>query len=145
MKMCARLLTTLLALLCVGNIFAATNNTPATQAPSSASTPSPKTPVNGVITASQPIYTLHLKSNPTTGFSWFLVSYPKKSMSLIKHVYLPPNSKLIGAGGYEIWQFKANSNAFVAPQILKIKMMYARPWEINSQTPVQTFYVVTKA
>lgn len=108
-------------------------------------TVTPKAPANGVLSSTQSIYTLHLKSNPTTGYSWFLVSYPQQSLNLIKHVYLPPSSKLIGAGGYEIWQFKANTSAFIAPQVMKIELMYARPWEINDKTPIQTFYVVTKA
>lgn len=99
----------------------------------------------GVIKQSQPIYTLHLPANPTTGYSWFLVSYPEKDMQVLKHIYLAPNAKQVGAGGYDVWQFKAKASAFTVPRVFEIKMMYARSWMISKDTPVKTFYVVTQA
>ena len=136
-----RVLLACLMLGFVGAIFA--DNSSATA--QVATNDSNKAPVNTVLTSKQPIYTLHLKSNPTTGYSWFVVSYPDKYVKLTKHAYLPPSSKLMGAGGYDLWQFSATPAAFLAPRVIKIRLMYARPWEINSKTPVQTFYAVTQS
>ncbi len=101
-------------------------------------------PANGTLTPDHPIYTLQLNSNPTTGYSWFLVSYPNDLLNITKHEYIPPKTNMAGAGGYEVWVFTAKPEAFVAPRALKIQMVYARPWEVNDQMTAQTFYVVTK-
>jgi len=111
-------------------------------------------PVNGLLTVKQPIYTLRLNSNPTTGYSWLMVSYPSKLLTVVKHQYIPnsPPAKkdqkqagpILGAGGSEIWQFKAKKTAFAFPRLVKIKMMYARPWNIGDQSTTQTFYAVIK-
>src|SRR3990167_250336 len=42
-------------------------------------------PANGVMTAQRPFYTLQLNSNPTTGYSWFIVSYPHNLVKIVKH------------------------------------------------------------
>src|SRR3990167_9201933 len=96
-------------------------------------------PANGTLTPDHPVYTLQLNSNPTTGYSWFLVSYPSDLLSITKHEYIPPKTNMAGAGGYEIWVFTAKPEAFVAPRALKIQMVYARPWEVNDQMTAQTF------
>ena len=101
-------------------------------------------PANGTLTPEPPVYTLPLNSNPTTGYSWFLVSYPSDLLSITKHEYIPPKTNMAGAGGYEVWVFTAKPEAFVAPRALKIQMVYARPWEVNDQMTAQTFYVATK-
>ena len=100
-------------------------------------------PANGMLTAKHPIYTLRLNSNPTTGFSWFVVSYPEHLVKIIKHEYLPPQTQRIGAGGVEVWQFQATKAALAVPTVIKVTLMYARPWEINDQSTVQSFYMVT--
>jgi len=111
-------------------------------------------PANGLLTRKQPTYTLRLNSNPTTGYSWLMVSYPSKLLTVVKHQYIPNSSPakrskgqkepLLGAGGSEIWQFKAKEQAFAFPQLVKIKMMYARSWDVNDQSTTQTFYAVIK-
>jgi len=98
-----------------------------------------KTP-NYILTKSNPVLTFQLPSNPTTGYSWFLTSYDKKLLTLIKHQYFPASAgknhtkPLIGAGGYEVWQFKATQDALIAPQITYVKLIYARPWEIKADS-----------
>lgn len=98
-----------------------------------------------MIKSTQPLVTLHLPANPTTGYSWYLVKYPHTYFQVLKHVYLAPSTKNVGAGGYDVWQFKAKPGAFVVPRVFKIQMMYARPWEVGDNTPVKTFYVVTQS
>ncbi|PIQ42411.1 MAG: hypothetical protein COV52_08820 [Gammaproteobacteria bacterium CG11_big_fil_rev_8_21_14_0_20_46_22] len=98
-----------------------------------------------MIKSTQPLVTLHLPANPTTGYSWYLVKYPHAYFQVLKHLYLAPSTKNVGAGGYDVWQFKAKPGAFVVPRVFKIRMMYARAWEVGDNTPVKTFYVVTQS
>ena len=58
------------------------------------------------VNPSSTLVTLKLKSNPTTGYSWFLVKYNESIMSPISHKYYAPTSQLVGAPGYEVWQFR---------------------------------------
>jgi predicted secreted protein len=127
-------LTTIVLASCFLTVFAAGTKT---------STTISKVPPNGVLTAKKPIYTLALNSNPTTGYAWFMVSYPKDLVDVVGHQYVASTSGLMGAGGVDKWQFKALKSALALPHVIKIQMMYARPWEINDQSPVQTFYLVT--
>ncbi|MGD9153008.1 MAG: protease inhibitor I42 family protein [Gammaproteobacteria bacterium] len=94
---------------------------------------------NYLITKENPTLTLTLPSNPTTGYSWFLIAYNKALLTLVSHKYtqssVAKNGKQsIGAGGYETWQFKATQNALIAPQITYIKLAYVRPWEIKANS-----------
>lgn len=70
-----------------------------------------------------------LDSNPTTGFSWTLVSISNTSVvTNVSSEYIPDptptGEPMVGSGGEEIWTF--------APQAAgtsTIEMMYSRPWE----------------
>lgn len=104
----------------------------------------PAAPAKGMVTSDHPVYALQLNSNPSTGYSWFLVSYPSDLLTISQHTYVPPSTDRVGAGGYEVWEFTAKPEAFIAPRVMKIQMMYARPWEINDQSTKQTFYLVSK-
>jgi inhibitor of cysteine peptidase len=109
---------------------------------------------NYLITKENPMLTLNLPSNPTTGYSWFLIAYNKTLLTLVSHKYTPSSAAkndkpLIGTGGYETWQFKATQNALMAPQITYIKFAYVRPWEIKANSLPKdlkstTIYVVIK-
>lgn len=96
-----------------------------------------------VVTASQPEFTIRLASNPTTGYSWFIKRYNKSFLSIQKHQFLPPTSQIVGAGGVDLWVFKVNPEAFVAPHIFKIKLVYARPWEVDKDNKEIEFTIVT--
>ena len=89
------------------------------------------------VSRKNPVFTLTLHSNPTTGFSWAIKSYDKNLISLVDHKFIAPkNKKLIGAPGYEVWtfKFKANKgNAAVNP-VGHIIMKHRRPWTKNGAT-----------
>jgi predicted secreted protein len=108
------------------------------------SQPNQSVQANGILTKKQPIYSLRLNSNPTTGYSWLLVSYPRKLVKVLSQQYVAPKKMTPGAGGYEVWQFKARKEALAFPRVIQIKMIYARPWEVSNLDTAQTFYVVTK-
>jgi predicted secreted protein len=75
---------------------------------------------------------VYLKSNATTGYSWFLAddSYAER-LTAVDRKYVAPTTKLMGASGYEVWTFKAKNNSPLVPAITKINFAYARPWEAN--------------
>jgi len=98
-----------------------------------------KTP-SYTLTKNNPVLTFQLPSNPTTGYSWFLTSYDKNLLTLIKHQYFSKSTcenhgkSPVGIGGYEVWQFKATKTALKAPQITYIKLIYVRPWTIKTNS-----------
>ena len=79
--------------------------------------------------------TVTLESNITTGYSWNENANigDKAVLQQTDHKYQPPASPIPGAGGKEVWTFKAlkagNST---------ISMEYSRPFEQNA-APAKTF------
>lgn len=83
---------------------------------------------------------ISMKSNPTTGYGWKLSKALDNKVVLVTNVFVPPDSKLVGAGGHEVWTFKA-----VGEGQTDIAMKYVRPWE-QDQSAVRTgaFTVIVK-
>lgn len=77
-------------------------------------------------------FTIRLPSNPTTGFSWFLLSYDYQLLKVTSHQLVVPEKKLVGAGGYEEWKFTLTDVAKVAPTITEVEIIYARPGEAKA-------------
>ena len=61
-----------------------------------------------VVYPNSPEFSLKLKSNPTTGFSWYLLHYDDNLMEPMSHRYYAPQKTKgsVGAGGYEVWVFR---------------------------------------
>ena len=103
---------------------------------------SPKNKI--IVSQKMPIFTITLKSNPTTGFSWKLKSYDKGLITYIDHKFVASqNKKLIGAPGYEVWTFKANKANDRVNQVGHVSMEYARPWTKEGAI-TQSFIIVVK-
>ena len=81
--------------------------------------------------------TVTLDSNPTTGFSWALKAIGNESvLEQAGHEFKAApasNPPLLGAGGKEIWTFKALNKGSST-----ISMEYVRSWEQNVE-PQDTF------
>ena len=88
------------------------------------------------ITSNQQTLVLRLKSNPTTGYSWFLKSYDKDLLKLQSHHFIATSTPLAGAPGVEEWIFYIEPYAFVAPQLSEIHLTYARPWDLSGAKDV---------
>ncbi len=81
---------------------------------------------------------IELESNPTTGYGWFLSEETDGSIiSLIDSGFIQPkkDKKLMGAGGYEVFSFKAVSNGKTS-----IILNYERPWEEEVE-PLEVFEI----
>jgi inhibitor of cysteine peptidase len=95
------------------------------------------------ITAQQPTFTLKLKSNPTTGYAWFLREYDPLIVTPIKQQFIAGDKNKIGAPGLEYWTFKIKPTAFTVPQQTVIRLIYARPWQSNDSGTQLVFRVST--
>ena len=87
-------------------------------------------------------FKITLQYNVTTGYQWqFAKSPDPKLLKLMNTEYKRADSKLIGAGGDQIWTVKALAEGKTA-----VELNYVRPWETGA-TPAQStnFVVVVKA
>lgn len=96
-----------------------------------------------VIHKKQSSFTIRLPSNPTTGYTWLLRDYDKSLITPVKHEFEAPKKHLVGAPGVEVWVFRAKPDAFTAPHRTEIRMIYARPWEIEKDVKEVIFVVTT--
>jgi predicted secreted protein len=72
-------------------------------------------------------FTLRLRSNPTTGYIWQLAEpLNEHIICFIGQEYRMDKTDLVGAGGTEIWTFRA-----VGAGETRISLKYVRPWEQN--------------
>lgn len=108
------------------------------------------TPVYGedklgiVVSADKTEFVIKLKSNRTTGYSWYLRNYDGHLIQPIKHSFeAPKNTKLMGAPGYELWTFRVKPAGFVVPQQTAIRLIYARPWQSIEGMPTQIIFRVS--
>lgn len=71
------------------------------------------------------VFKIVLKSNRSTGYSWHWNDRPARSILDSVYVnYVLEKKMITGAGGHEIWEFKAR-----AAGEQKITLVYKRPWE----------------
>ncbi|MBM4270711.1 MAG: protease inhibitor I42 family protein [Deltaproteobacteria bacterium] len=70
-------------------------------------------------------FIITVESNRTTGYQWQLAGVPDSAVVQLENVeYRVSNTGLVGAGGMEVWRFKA-----LGPGKTAIAIKYVRPWE----------------
>ena len=88
-------------------------------------------------------FTIRLQSNPTTGYRWFIRSYPPDFITPVKHNMAKQDSKLIGAPTQELFEFKIKRSAFAAPHQFIVRFNYMRPFETGGRMEVRSFRILT--
>lgn len=88
-------------------------------------------------------FTISIKSNPTTGYHWELTEpLDEKVVTKVSSEYKPDvsggSSQPMGAGGVEVWTFRA-----VAKGATDIRMKYVRPWEKDAAPAEERVFAVT--
>lgn len=73
-----------------------------------------------------------LPSNPTTGYSWQFGGGDPSICSIEENRYEGSETGRVGAGGYELWIFRATGHGRTQGVFT-----YVRPWE-NDQNPIRT-------
>lgn len=96
-----------------------------------------------MLEAKNPRFTIRLESNPTTGYRWFVKSYPSAFIVPVKHRVEKPTSNLAGAPTHEIFTFKVKPAAFTIPQELAVRFIYTRPFEQSHNNQSKNFRVMT--
>jgi inhibitor of cysteine peptidase len=99
---------------------------------------------NIMVTAGQPEFTYQLKSNPTTGYAWFLREYNERLIIPLKHRFQAGEHPLMGTPGYELWTFKMKPAGFTVPQQTLIRLVYARPWQSDDSATQLILQVTTE-
>ncbi len=74
-----------------------------------------------------------LDANPSTGYSWEMTKIDQKILQQIGEAEFTPDSTLPGAGGQQVFRFKAVSAGQTA-----LNLIYHRTWE-KDVAPLQTF------
>ena len=94
-----------------------------------------QTPANATISTSNgQEFEVALDSNPSTGYQWLVTGLDESLVMLLEDEYVPPESNLIGAGGKQVFTFRALGEGQTG-----IDFEYARPWEL--QNPEATYRV----
>lgn len=100
---------------------------------------------NILVTADQPEFTIQLKSNPTTGYAWFLREYDLNLIVPVKHKFIKStDEKLMGAPGIEAWTFRVKPAGFTVPQQTTLRLIYTRPWQGSDGSTQLVFRVSTQ-
>ncbi len=84
---------------------------------------------------------IKIKSNATTGYSWFLTDYNPAVLTPISSKYLAPTSNLVGASGGVEWRFAVNKAAFAVPQLTQVSLQYLRPWSVDNNAQKVTYTI----
>lgn len=83
-------------------------------------------------------FNITLRYNATTGYQWQLAKPVDETLlKLTGSEYKRPESGLIGAGGDQVWTFKA-----LAPGKTQVELQYLRPWEKGTPPARTTNFVV---
>jgi inhibitor of cysteine peptidase len=72
------------------------------------------------------IFTIQLKSNPTTGYDWEYAS-TNGAVQLLEKTYEADNTGVIGSGGTDSFKFKVEGKGNTS-----LIFNYRRPWESTS-------------
>ncbi len=85
------------------------------------------------------VFAVRLASNPTTGYQWRLERLLDGApVTLRTHRYeAPQDSRRLGAGGHEYWEFQA-----VSAGSETLHLVYLRPWEPDN-FHTQVLFTVT--
>lgn len=94
------------------------------------------------VTKASPTFILKLRSNPTTGYSWFLADYNQNLIKPIACKYVAPSTKMMGVPGYDVWEFRVNPKAFTVPQVTEVTLQYFRHWAVFDNGRKLSFTIV---
>lgn len=95
-----------------------------------------------MVAKNSPQFSVSLPANPSTGYSWFMEKYDPRFVEVVNHVH-QPQSQVPGASGIDVWTFKLTPITFTAPHVLRINLLYARAWDVNTNPRMASFTVIT--
>lgn len=96
-----------------------------------------------LVKSNKPTVTVTLPANPTTGYRWYLYRYNSDLIEPESAKYLPPTKQLAGASGKMQFSFELDDDAFKVPSIIRVSLVYMRPWEASRDYQVKVLTFVT--
>jgi inhibitor of cysteine peptidase len=83
-------------------------------------------------------FKISLQSNPTTGYQWEFAKRPdQRFLKGLGTKFEPSRSELAGAGGTQVWTFKA-----LAEGKITLELRYDRSWEKKTPAAQRTNFMV---
>jgi len=79
---------------------------------------------------------LALKSNPSTGYVWTLISPPGDMLVVRDRGYRPRKPVMPGSPGTHLWSLTAHR-----PGEARVNFRYARPWETGADATIRNLKV----
>lgn len=83
------------------------------------------------VKAKDSAFEVTLPANPTTGYQWTLQKYDKTLVKAGDEHFLVPQSGLMGASGFSVFNFQVKSGV-QRPASTTLVFRYARSWEPGS-------------
>ena len=84
-------------------------------------------------------FIIGLGANHTTGYQWQLASLASPNiLGLVSNEYRPVEPNRIGAGGKEVWTFKATGKGKAG-----LIFNYVRPWEKDAKPAETVDFLIT--
>jgi len=85
-----------------------------------------------MVSANNSTFIVRLKSNPTTGYSWFIRDNLSGLKPISSKFIASKKTSLVGSQGVELWKFKVQPTK--VPRQFIMHFIYARPFEIGVST-----------
>lgn len=85
------------------------------------------------VDASKPGFEVMLPANPTTGYTWKVLTFDKKLLSLQDETYVSHDSNLIGSGGMRVYTFNFVKRDNTIPLTTTIVFRYGRSWDDSTK------------
>ena len=96
------------------------------------------------VDANNPVFTVTLPGNVTTGYQWSVTTYDKHLLRMTDSKYVSSSTKRIGAGGLAVFTFQRQAGHSY-PKATVITFTYARSWDPSSASikKVTVYFVKT--
>jgi predicted secreted protein len=99
-----------------------------------------------LVTVDNPIISIPIESNRTTGYNWYLEEYNDKLIQPLESQYTTSHeglqASMVGAPGVTTWKFKVLESAFRVPTVTKVVLRYAKSWS-HTASITKTLWIYT--
>lgn len=110
---------------------------------SRADNPSNITTDNVPVDASTHMATVILSATPSTGYNWYLKSYPESFIGQVGYQYTAPSESMPGRAGTATFTFTVEDEVMQAPHLIPVVFTNARPWQPSDGQDKMVWLVVS--
>lgn len=110
---------------------------------SRADNPSNITTDNVPVDASTHMARVILSATPSTGYNWYLKSYPGNFIDQVGYEYKAPSESMPGRAGTATFTFTVEDEVMQAPHLIPVVFTNARPWQLSDGQDKTVWLVVS--